>query len=94
MAEWQWKFEIQKKHILKMKWVFSGMAVLTLDRKKLAEDDSKLFYHEFQVENSFCYVKFANEENTYNFQKMTIWAPQFFVDGKFVKTSLNYQKLS
>ena len=93
MAEWQWKFELQKKHILKVKWTFFGMATMTLDRKILAEEDSKLFFHEFRVENAFCYVKFANEDQIFNYQKLTIWAPQFFVDGKFVKTSTSYQKL-
>ena len=87
MAEYRWKFDINQKHTVKVAWKISGDAVLHLDGKHIFEADSRLFNHEFFVDGVPCIVKFANEEVVYNFSKLTIWAPQLFVNGNKLKTS-------
>jgi hypothetical protein len=47
MAEFRWKIELKKKHIIKVKWKISGKAELRLDRKDLLVDDSCAFFHSF-----------------------------------------------
>ena len=88
MAEFRWKVDLQKKYIIKVKWKISGNAELTLNRKKIYEDDSRTFFHSFLVDNTLCTIKFEwIEIGQPPYGKLPLWAPQLYINDKKIKSS-------
>jgi hypothetical protein len=88
MAEFRWKIELKKKHIIKVKWRISGNAELRLDRKDLLVDDSRTFLHSFLVDDTLCTIKFEwMDIGEPLYGKLPLWAPQLYIDDKKIKTS-------
>ena len=87
MAEFRWKFELKKKHIVKVTWRISGNAELRLDRKNLITDDCRTFFHSFLVDGALCTIKFEMIEIRSNYSKLPIWAPQLYINDKKIKPS-------
>jgi len=88
MAEFRWKFELKKKHIIKVTWRISGNAELRLDRKTLITDDSRTFFHSFLVDGALCTIKFEMIEiGPMLYSKLPIWAPQLYINEKKIKPS-------
>jgi hypothetical protein len=82
MAEFRWKIELKKKHIIKVNWRISGNAELRLDRKNLIVDDSRTFFHSFLVDGTLCTIKFEWIEVGPIYSKLPLWAPQLYIDDQ------------
>jgi hypothetical protein len=88
MAEFRWKIELKKKHIIKVTWRISGNAELHLDRKNLLVEDSRTFIHSFLVDGTLCTIKFEwIEIGQPPYGKLPLWAPQLYINDKKINTS-------
>jgi hypothetical protein len=88
LAEFRWKIELKKKHVIKVTWRVSGNAELQLDRKNLITDDSRTFTHSFLVDGTLCTIKFERIEiGKPPYGKLPLWAPQLYINDKKINTS-------
>jgi len=87
MAEFRWKIELKKKHIIKVTWRILGNAELRVDRKNLLIDDSRTFIHSFLVDGTLCTVKFEMMETGPMYSNLPLWAPQLYINDKKIESS-------
>ena len=86
MAQHKWEIMMDKKYSIVVKWQIGGDAVLSVGRKELHVEDSRWFYHQFVLGASHCEIRFENEVIVGPLlSKLTVWAPQLYMDGKKIK---------
>lgn len=85
MAAYQYRFKVEKDHILQVDHPFKGNVVLTLDGKVILSSAAHAMTHKFEVDGKPCKLEIAYEVQDFGIAKMQSWVHRFFVDGVSIK---------